>query len=194
MISNEFQSSTDPRILIYPRNLYYSPMEKAYSPGGFGLGDISKGLVSYPWQARWDPEDQFFKISKISEGSEIQVFQESNKPKWFDFCFDQNLRPFFVFVTSEGNFYYGFDTITGENKRLPLPEDIREPSVFLDRIFIEDIPESDIVMVHRTGTKVYYRLQRDRFTVSYEIKNIPEVHMLWRAGISQDHRPMIQIR
>lgn len=142
-----------------------------YELGGVGLSDASQGLQVQVWTARITgtpgfpgtavtveapntPATQLFAMDGISEIS---------------LAFDQNMKPFIAFVASGVAQFWWYDATLPGTRFTTLPVGSTSPKCTLDdkRPLENLLGTTDILVVYLLTDNLYFRMQRDRYTVEY---------------------------
>ena len=132
-----------------------------YSWGGAHLQDPTQGLHVQIW---------------TFEVFEDNVYVESpNTGRTFLFTapdiseiygtFYQNMQPFVAFVGAGQAQFWWFDTTAGHTVISSLPVGSITPRCALDDIRRLEAPSSDIILAYVRNDILYYRQQRDRYTI-----------------------------
>ncbi|MBX9754169.1 MAG: hypothetical protein K2X80_05415 [Pseudomonadaceae bacterium] len=136
-----------------------------YEDGGIGIQDTSKGLLYQRWRAR------------LIDGHTV-LLDAPNVPAFalyegagiteISFSFDSNMRPVLAFVQAGAAKLRWFDSVVGEQVITEIGAGALTPRVSLDdkRIVGSDGYQiSDVILGYVRDGSLYYRQQRDRFTV-----------------------------
>lgn len=157
---------------------YLSPDNNDVSPvvdfelGGIGLNDITSGRDYQVWQARLHYEAGSAVGGIYLSAPNIEEFLWYNLKgiTEFSFTFDQNMNPFLTYVQNGQAKYYWWDPTIPGYTVASLPVDARSPKCCMDDKRYMETSTSDIVLAYMRGTTLYYREQRDRFTIEYTLK------------------------
>lgn len=171
-------------VFIPPKDRYY-PMTIAYSIGGVELFGTRGGITGYVWVAEVIGGKVLVRREDLSLGFEISARDGITQ---LDLAMDQNMHPVLTYVAYGKSYIYHFDGQTNSFAELPLSDTVTTPRVALDKIFISDIPQSDVVLGYTNNGKLCYRLQRERYLVEHEIATDSKKTMLWRMGRTIDNR------
>lgn len=173
---------------VPPRNQYY-PLDVGYSLGGVAINDTSQGLASHVWKSFLRGND----ICVQREGlAEYEVVATLEGVIQLDLAFDQTMRPFVCFSTSEKSGYIHFNPLNSVYEIIDLPSDVRYPCCSLD--YTDNSSISDIYMAYTRGGVLYYRLQRERYLIEHSIASVPVKSLVWRIGATVDGRFAYQWR
>jgi hypothetical protein len=80
-------------------------------------------------------------------------------------AFDQNMKPFVAFVENGIAKYWWFDTDVSNTVFSTLPANSRTPRCCLDDKRESQTNSSDIILCYAIGSTLYFRQQRDRYTI-----------------------------
>lgn len=135
-----------------------------YEDGGIAFSDPSQGLLYQRWRARIVGEDVVFDAPTVAP---VVVFSQPGVTE-ISFTFDQNMRPVIAFVAGGRGYLRWYDTAVGDQVVTPLATDVITPRVTLDDKRSMQSAISDIILAYKRGSNLYYRQQRDRFTIEYD--------------------------
>lgn len=142
--------------------------------GPVALNDASQGLFVQVWSARSDINDIYLSAPNYPEAL---LLARSNEVKEVSLAFDQNGQPMLAFVEDTGNaFLYWYDPTIPGFTVLALPSMVN-PRITMDdgRLFMNG--ENDVIMAYVRGSSLYYRQQRDRFTIEKLLRaNVTKLH------------------
>lgn len=139
-----------------------------YISGGYSLQDPSQGLTGQVW------------LGSIVDGS-ILTLSAANYPEQpfytgvnitdLSIAFDRNMNLNATFI-EDGEFkLYWYDSTVGEMVVSSFGNDCKTPRVNLDDKREFNSINSDIILAYIKDGNLYYRQQRDRFTIEYLLKN-----------------------
>lgn len=168
-----------------PRDRHY-PMTVSYCDGGAVVADINGSLVGYVWKLSIADNNDV--VLEREDGQKRHILFNKPNISQIDFCFDQTMRPFVVYVVDEQAYYYHFDPITSTYGEVVLDASIKFPRCALDYTAEEDIPKSDIIIGYTNNGKLCARLQRERFSIEYVLATNNKKSMVWRVGRTKDNR------
>lgn len=133
--------------------------------GGVALNDASQGLNVQTW-------------TLTTDGANVTIEGETVAPSVLftgtgitEVClaFDQNMRPFVAFVDSGGPKYRWFDSLDSTTKITSLASDVVTPRCTLDDFRLSQVNASDIILAYVRGGLLFFRAQRDRYTIEYPL-------------------------
>ena len=158
------QLSTTPRPtqLLSPDSLQ-SSTGYDYELGGVGLNDPSQGLQVQTWVAYQVGAD----IIVADEADNETVVTSPGAVDSLSLAFDQNMQPAIAYEQSGASHLYWFDTTIPGFVTLDFPG-VRTPRLCMDEKRALNISQSDIILAYIRDDRLYYRQQRDRFTVERE--------------------------
>jgi hypothetical protein len=134
-----------------------------YEDGGIGLNDASQGTQYQIWKARLVGDDVLLSAPNTPE---FVVYSAGGITE-ISFTFDQLMRFALAFVQGGQSKLLWYDTSVSSTVITVLASDVTNPRVVLDDKRINQSASSDIILAYKRGTSLYYRQQRDRFTVEY---------------------------
>lgn len=151
--------------------------------GGVALNDSSQGLDVQTWTLSTDGTD--VKISATSVPESV-LFSGSNITE-VCLAFDQNMRPFVAFVEDGQAKYRWFDTQDGQIKITTLPAGTITPRCTLDDRRQTQLGASDIILTYLRNNALYFRAQRDRYTIEYLLRSNAGTGLL-HVGLNSGNR------
>lgn len=138
-----------------------------YHDGGIAIQDASEGLLYQRWRAR---------LFDAGESTSYVLLDSPNTPAFqlyavpgmtqISIAFDQNMRPALAYVDDSGSHLWWYDSVSegmvvtrvnGATPRIAM-DDLR-------KIASDDNQINDIILAYIRDGSLYYRQQRDRFTV-----------------------------
>lgn len=136
--------------------------EEDWEFGGVAIGDASQGLLVQLWHCT------------IEDGAVYVEAPSVAKAKLFDapgvtdvaLAFDQNMRPVVAYVQDGDAKLWWYDPTLGEMTVTELPDAVT-PRCTLDDKRAFNTSGSDVILAYLKGRDLYFRKQRDRYTVEY---------------------------
>ncbi len=180
-----------------PDNLPF-PNTISYELGGIGIQNPSQGLQYQVWTAT---------LYNAGKTSSYITLQAPNTPEYVYYtypdmitvalAFDQNMFPFLTFMSGGLGWFYWYDTTVLQYKLTQLPLGVSSTSCTLDdkRPLETQVGTSDIILAYINNTNLYYRQQRDRYTIEYVLaQNIPYYNpTIYKIGMCTTNRLLIQV-
>nr|DAD83090.1 MAG TPA: Tail fiber protein [Podoviridae sp. ctlpi2] len=167
-------------------------MRVAFSGGGKTYGVAADGTTGYVWKA-WVDGDAVRLRREDTNDDRVEFTAPSITQ--IDLCFDQNMRPFFTYVSAGVAYYRYYDFDTDTYNAVSLRDSaIRFPRCVLDDPDPANAPKSDIILGYTRAGNLCYRIQRERFLKEYIVATDPKKTMLWRVGRTTDFRIGFQWR
>jgi len=165
-----------------------------YELGGRAIQDPSEGLEVKVWTAEADEQTGSIMLSAPGV-TPVEVLVVPGVQE-ISLAFDQNMQPALAYVTADGAFLYWFDATLPGFTTLALPAGSRSPRISLDDKRATQTAISDIVLAYIRGDKLYARAQRDRFSIEYELAEIPlaEYRELGQIGMNVGALPRFQFQ
>lgn len=141
----------------------------AWEMGGVALNDPSHGLLVKVWHAYADASGVWLE----ADGVPAFLFYPAAGITEIDLAFDQNMNPFLAFMQGGVPKIYWYDGTIPGYQLTTLPAGSHDLRCTLDekRQFLADI--SDVLLFYVRGTKLYQRIQRDRYAVEYDMGTVP---------------------
>ena len=168
MPGDSLSLSPVPRPFIGARSLPITPIVD-YEDGGIAINDASQGLLYQRWRAilfRPGEPDSYVQL----DAREVEPFTLVELPNVTEISisFDQLMRPTLAFVRNGVAYLRWFDSVPGEYVTDEIGAGILTPRVTMDdKRFIasEGYQLSDVILAYIRNGNLYYRQQRDRFTI-----------------------------
>ncbi len=151
--------------------------------GGTALNDGVAGLYVQLWTVRYARPDV---IVSAPTSPDTVLFSREGITE-LGLAFDQNMSPFVAFVQEGAAKYWWFDTQAGGHVFSDLPVGSITPRCGMDDKRDVLLAGSDIILAYVRGTNLYYRLQRDRYTVEYLLKTAAGSSLV-NIGMNTQHR------
>ena len=161
---------TDPALpsdFISPYDEDYNPIEEA-TVGGLAIGDGSAGRRVQRW-------------TYFYAGGSINVIPEVGPIGWsmvmpgvetLSGAFDNNMRPVVAYQKADGAYLYRYDEILEDYNTISILNATSSRCVVDDTRDVYNA-DSDVIWGYILDGNLYYRQQRDRFTIPYLIGPAP---------------------
>lgn len=158
-----------------------------YEMGGIALSDPTQGLEVQLWVAQCDAETGVITLEAPLVTPTV-IFTAPGTTE-INFCFDQNMRPFFAYVQNGQAKYRWFDTVTGQNEIVSLGATDHSPRCCMDdkRPYQTALGTNDIILAYVRDSNLYFREQRDRLGTEYLLKTGVQGRFL-RMGMNRGLR------
>lgn len=161
-----------------------------YEDGGIALSDASRGLLYQRWRARlFAPGTVDSYVELDAAGVAATTLVELPNLTEISISFDQLMRPVLAFVQNNIAYLRWFDSVPGEYVTDEIGVGVITPRVTMDDkrfIATEGYQKNDVILAYvRTGN-LYYRQQRDRFTIERLLKT--DVKPLIKIGFNRGLR------
>lgn len=152
------------------------------SIGGLSVGDASLGLRYQVWTGSYDPLVGDVVISPAI-GLSYTIFNVANLV-WFDFAFDQAMRPTVTYALLDGTAHYRWydSTIPGYTVTDLAGGTDPYPFCTLDDPRPTQTNSSDVIISYTRSGHLYFRAQRDRFGTEYDLGAIDNTKTFVQAG------------
>lgn len=141
--------------------------------GGVALQDPSQGLQVRVWECTTISSGDLAipdQVIVYAEGIEPVVLFSALEVTEVSLAFDQNMRPFVAFVSVGAAKYYWYDSAIEDARISDLPAGSSSPRATLDDHRLLQSGTSDIIMVYIRDGNLYFRAERDRYTVEYLLR------------------------
>lgn len=161
-----------------------------YEDGGIAIQDPSEGLLYQRWRARLfnaGKDDAFVML----DAREVPEFVWLTVPRMTEisFSFDANMQPAVVYVADGRAYLNWYDSAIPGYTTTALATDAITPRVSLDDkrwLASNGYQLSDVILAYVRGGNLYYRQQRDRYTIERLLKT--GVTPLIKIGLSRGLR------
>lgn len=138
--------------------------------GGVALQDPSQGMRVKVWTCTvilsGDPMIPDQVQVEAADVPAVTVFSALSITE-VSLAFDQNMRPFVAFVSEGIAKFYWYDTVIEGTRISDLPAGSTTPRCTLDDTRALQDGNSDIILTYIDDGNLYYRQERDRYTVAY---------------------------
>lgn len=155
-----------------------------YEQGGTDIGDASAGLQVKTWTGQVLGADVVLAADGVGPTTVLSVADITE----FAFTFDQQMRVFVTYVVNETDVYfYWYDNTLPGYTTTQLPSGCKSPRCTIDDKRPLQGQTSDIILAYVRAGKLYFRAQRDRYGVEYELAEVPG-QLLVQCGLSDVNR------
>ncbi len=164
--------------------------------GGIALSDPSQGLEIKVWTATvvpGNPDQIQVGADDVAPVTITSAFNVTN----ISLAFDQNMRPTIAYVAAGQAYLYWYDSFIEDYATTVLP-DISTPCVTLDDHRPSQLANSDIILAYVRDGNLYFKAQRDRYTVEYLL--YPDINIglpspeVVAVGMGTNYRLQFRIR
>lgn len=162
---------------------------ESWEMGGVGISDPSGGLTYQMWHGVLET-DTGTVLLDAPNTPQFVLYSEAGITQ-MDFSFDQNMKPCLAFTQNGVAKFWWYNTVNLQYEIITLPGAMT-PLVLLDDKRDEQLGQSDIVLFYLRDGRLYYREQRDRFTIEYD-STISGVRRLIRVGFTEGLRVQIAV-
>jgi hypothetical protein len=158
-----------------------------YELGGTDLNDASNGLRIQTWTLTYNSTTGDFTLDSPST-SPVVVYNASGVT-WVSLTFDQNMNPIIAYLQSGSAKMWWYDTVPEDYAVLSLPAGTGRPCVCFDDKRQTQIigGAADVILAYVRAGTLYFRAQRDRFTVEYTLR-VGVTGDLRRVGLNVGNR------
>lgn len=138
--------------------------------GGRAFGDATAGISYQIWTCRSDGVNIYLSAPSVSEF----ILLPNVNAVWVALAIDQSAHAFVAYVNAAGSaFYYWYDTTIPGYTTTALPGPVGKVFACFDDIRVPEITVADVILAYVRGQTLYYRQQRDRFGVEYNLGLAP---------------------
>lgn len=188
MIPQQVLSTTlVPGTYVHGDEHAFSPLQD-FEPGGVGLSDASAGLFVKLWRLRCiNGNDLLISADGVAE---TVLLSRPGTVTELSLAFDQNMRPAVAFVEDGAAKLYWYDSLAEDFTITTLAAGVANPRVTMDDKRATQLAANDIILGYLRSGSLYFRAQRDRYTVEYLLTASPPDGALRR--ISMNNRLRLQ--
>lgn len=164
--------------------------------GGVGVSDPSQGLNVQNWNAYQNTATGDIIVAPESFGTAQTIVNVPTPVTELSHSFDQNMRPQVAYVTNGQAYLYWYDTVIEGFTTTTLDPDVRSPVLLHDDV--RDLPvqagQSDVLLFYIRGPSLYYRQQRERYTVERKLATFAGNDIrITRAGFGSKLRVQVEV-
>lgn len=163
---------------------------ESWEQGGVGISDPSGGLTYQLWHGRLELPTGTVLLSAPNT-PEFVLYSEAGITQ-MDFSFDQNMKPCLAFTKNGHCFFWWYNTVNLQYETIDLGPDARTPVVLMDDKRDLLLGTSDIILFYLRSGRLYYREQRDRFTIEYD-STIAGINRILRVGFTEGLRVQLMV-
>lgn len=155
-----------------------------YELGGRALNDPSEGLRVAVWKG-WATEVGDVYLEAPGVPAEF-IFSAPDITE-LSLAFDQNMRPFFAYVQGGQAKFRWYDTDLGANRITLLAADDKSPRCTMDDKRDMQVSQgaNDIILAYVRYNALYYRQQRDRYEVEYQLAPLIPGRRFLKVGMNK---------
>lgn len=174
-----------------PDDIASEKLPRDYELGGVALNDATQGQLVKTWQLRLVGDSLM--LSPYPHTEETFVLSAPGITAC-SLAFDQNMRPTVAYI-SEGRAYLRwYDSQVQATVTTELDSSIRSLFLTMDDKRDKCENRSDVLLFYTRGSALYYRQQRDRYTVERLLRGItnPDARIV-RAGMNDSLRIQVEL-
>jgi hypothetical protein len=176
-----------------------------YETGGVAIADSSQGLAVQTWRGRLLSDTTTLTtrsihtytgmvhiVLDVPDSPTISPFVVSSASgiKAFSFTFDQLMRPVVSFIQDNHAKLYWYDSSVEAFVVTDFGSGVTSPKVTLDDKRATQVSSSDVIFAYVENSNLYFRAQRDRFTVPYLLRI--GIAALLKVGMTANYRLKFQ--
>lgn len=182
-----------PSPFLPPQDIQKNPKVLiAYEMGGVGLQNPSQGLQVQVWKAEVIGDDVWFSAPNTPP---TLVYSEPGITE-ITITFDQNMQPAIAYMVNyEVCKFRWFDGTISQFVVTTLPAGSFSPRCSMDdkRAIATGLGWNDIILTYIRGGTIYFRKQRDRYTIEYTFATGFPAHILGNFGMNLKYRLQWQV-
>ena len=159
--------------------------QEGFTFGPSFIGDTDSEFNSEIWRYTYA-----LNMIYMTKMSTMQVYPLNNdivNATELSVCFNQSAQPVTAFVSNGNCYLKWYDTAINDYVVENLGAGYSSPKIILD-IFDKKSNQADVIFFYYlNNTKLCCRYQRDRYTIQYELKDMPP-HRILRVGHNKSNR------
>lgn len=163
---------------------------ESWEMGGVGISDPSGGLSYQLWHGVLDVDTGTVLLDSPNT-PQFVLYSEAGITQ-MDFSFDQNMKPCLAFTQNGVAKFWWYNTVNLQYEIITLSAGDMTPLTLLDDKRDQQLGQSDIILFYLREGRLYYREQRDRFTIEYD-SGIVGVRKLLRVGFTEGLRVQLMV-
>ena len=161
--NNQISSETLYAEFISPDDLSYNKLQD-HEKAGAKIKDSLEGINKYTWVFEIRNDSEIWCIREDTQEA-TKLYTGNNLTEVYG-SFDRNMNPCYIYKENGNYQFVWFNTVTNRNVTEGLG-DVRSPRITHDDKRDEALVYSDIIITYIRDDKVYYKLQRDRYTIEH---------------------------
>lgn len=188
---NQLSSEPVPSFFVGARAQIF-PDYIDYMDGGIGIQDPSLGLEYQVWTAEIIKDIVEDNIMLSAPTYSAQSIYAGNDITGVSLAFDLNMQLCVAFIEAGITKLLWYDTSVAALVVTEIGPDITHPKVALDDLRGINSANADIILAYIKGGALYYRQQRDRYTIERQLDSGPWI-ALKRIGRGSNYRFQFQV-
>lgn len=132
--------------------------------GGIALQDSSAGLSKVLWKCFCENGS-----IKLGHDDHVQTVLSAENVTALCLGFDLSMRPVIAYLANEHCYLWFYDTAASKQITADLGNGITFPQLSLDERRLVQSSNADVILTYIRNSKMYMRLQRERFQIEHEI-------------------------
>lgn len=165
--------------------------------GGVAISDPSQGLLLQDWECKWDFRTRSIIVFPVSNPlNSTVIISGLNSVSKVSFSFDANMRPYIAYANEGTSYFRWYDAVAGDYTTTVFNNNERDLCVTHDIKTFELVQSNvtDVLLFYLRDNKVYYRQQRDRYGLEYQIATLSNnLGVLQKVGLASNNRLQLQI-
>lgn len=162
-------------------------------PGGVAIGDNSRGVDYQMWEMTY--ENNRLTVRSLTTNTTVVLKNNVIGVTSLSFSFTLNMDINYTYTIGDTTYLYYFDSTIQQNTETSFIN-MRDVNMIYDDLRQTQTSSTDILLVYvNTVTgKLCYRLLRDRYTIEYELSDLPRNAKLIRVGMATNLRLKFKIQ
>jgi len=182
-----------PGTLLSPDGIELSNRLTDYERGGIAINNPSQGINVRDWRIRYVGTNIL--ISGSPYTTETTLISAVGVTE-ISLAFDQNMRPAVAYIEAGQPKLYWFDSFVSTQVTTLLATDIVSTYLTTDdkRDVASQTNTNDILLFYVRASSLFYRQQRDRFSIERLLAVLTEPGVLVAAGMNTGNRVQIEVQ
>jgi len=159
--------------------------------GPVALNDTNKGLIDKFWAAYVDVSDNII-IEDLELSSTTFILNEPDGVQNIALAFDQNANDTYAYITGIGDLKIRFFDASIPNDVILNIGQAQSVTFTMDMKYFPSNPRSDILLFYIRDNAIFYRIQRDKYSIEYTTPVTTGANQLIDSGMRTDYRFQVQ--
>lgn len=138
--------------------------------GGIALNDPSMGLHYQAWNVSYVADEVIVTAETTAVATPAFTLPGITE---LSLAFDQNMNGFIAYVAGGVSWYFWYDPISLQYEHVQMAAGVTRPRCGMDDKRLQMVDRSDILLGYMLGGSLYYRQERDRYTIERLLHDSP---------------------
>lgn len=161
--------------------------------GPIAIGDSSQGSAYQDWVITTDGSTGVI-FTPQTTGSPVTAMTASAPIIWVSGAFDQSGRAAVAYMDAVAAYFYWYDSLSAGYLLTILPAGATNPYICLDDTRSIESSTSDVIVTYTNANYLFFRAQRDRFGVEYNLGYIGVGTLMTQVGPNTINRFQFQFQ